>query len=242
MRPRRRTDFAIAIICALTLEADAVEALFNETYDRLGKVYGKQDGDANAYINGRIGEHNVVLCYMPGMGKGSAAGVASSLRVSYTSIQLALVVGICGGAPYPTSNTQIFLGDVLISDAVVEYDFGRQYPGGFQRKTDVKDILGRPDREIRSLLAGLKARQTRIEFRDRMSQHLCIIQQSEAQWQHPESDDVLFEASYRHKHYSEDSSVGCCCISGGSPDDICKDALEKDCSSLDCNENRVSCC
>lgn len=201
MRPRSRSDFAIAIICALTLEADAVEALFDETYDRLGRFYCKQPGDANSYVNGRIRDHNVVLCYMPGMGKGSAASVASSLRVSYTEIQLALVVGICGGAPYPSSDIEIFLGDVIISDAVVEYDFGRQYPGGFQRKT-AKDILRRPDRETRTLLAGLKASRARNEFQDQMLQYLHKIQQSEARWKHPGYiNDVLFEASYHHKHY-----------------------------------------
>lgn len=79
MRPKSRNDFAIAVICALPLEAEAVEALFDERYDRLGKHYGKQRGDANAYITGRVGKHNVVLCYMLGIGKGSTASVASSL-------------------------------------------------------------------------------------------------------------------------------------------------------------------
>jgi nucleoside phosphorylase len=143
MRPRSRDDFAIAIICALPLEAEAVEALFNETYDRLGRHYGKQRGDPNAYINGRISKHDVVLCYMPGMGKGSAAGVASSLLVSYPGVKLALVVRIYGGAPSLPNHQEIFLGDVIISDLVIKYDFGRQYPGGFQRKTRVKDTLGR---------------------------------------------------------------------------------------------------
>lgn len=58
MRPKSRNDFAIAMICALLLEAEAVETLFDESYDRLGKYYGKQRGDANAYINRRIGKHN----------------------------------------------------------------------------------------------------------------------------------------------------------------------------------------
>ncbi|OJD10373.1 hypothetical protein AJ78_08591, partial [Emergomyces pasteurianus Ep9510] len=240
MRPRSRTDFAIAIICALPLEADAVEALFDESYDRLGKFYGKQLGDANSYINGRIGEHNIVVCYMPGMGKGSAASVASSLRVSYTGVQLALVVGICGGAPRPSSDQKVFLGDVIISDAVVEYDFGRQYPGGFRRKTEVRDILGRPDREIRTLLAGLKARRTRNEFQGQMLQHLHTIQQSDSQWHLPASGDILFEASYHHKHYIVEPSVRCCCFYGDSPDDICEEALEKNCNSLGCDGNRVS--
>jgi nucleoside phosphorylase len=126
MRPSSRDEFAIAIICALTLEAEAVEDLFDETYDRLGKYYRKEPGYDNAYINRRIGNHNVVVCYMPGMGKGSAASVASSLKISYKRIEVALVVGVCGGAPYPLSGREVFLGDVIISDSVVQYDFGRQ--------------------------------------------------------------------------------------------------------------------
>ena len=98
MRPATRNNFTVAIICALPLEADAVEALFDEPYDRLGRYYGKHPSDRNAYINGRVGKHNVVLCYMPEMGKGSAASVVASLQFSYTGIKLALVVGICGGA------------------------------------------------------------------------------------------------------------------------------------------------
>ncbi|KAJ5379122.1 hypothetical protein N7509_012241 [Penicillium cosmopolitanum] len=139
MRPKSRNNLATAIICALPLEADAVEALFDEKYDRLGRYYGKQDGDANAYINGRIGKHDVVLCYMPGMRKGSAASVALGLRISYPGIKIALVVGICGGAPSPSKDQEVFLGDVIISDSVIEYDFGRQYPGEFQRTTGIKD-------------------------------------------------------------------------------------------------------
>ncbi|PIG69514.1 hypothetical protein AARAC_012044 [Aspergillus arachidicola] len=239
MRPKSRADFTVAIICALPIEADAVEALFDETYDRLGKTYGKQPGDANAYINGRIKDHDIVLCYMPGMGIGSAASVASSLRVSYRGVRLALVVGICGGAPYLSSDQNIFLGDVIVSDSVVEYDFGRQYPGGFQRKTDVKDILGRPDREIRTLLAGLNGKKTRMEFQDQMSQHLCMIQRSETQWQHPRYEDILYQASYHHKHYSQDSIGKCCCFDGSNPENICSEALEESCKELRCDEKQV---
>ncbi|OJD09678.1 hypothetical protein AJ78_08982, partial [Emergomyces pasteurianus Ep9510] len=239
MRPQSRSDFPIAIICALTVEADAVEELFDETYDRLSKFYGKQDGDDNAYINGRIGKHNVVLSYMPGIGKGSAASVASSLRTSYTKIQLALIVGICGAAPHLSNDQQIFLGDVLISNVIIEYDFGRQYSWGFQRKTDVKDILGRPNREIRSLLKGLEARRARMAVQDQLSEYIQTVQQSDSRWQHSGSDDILFEASYRHKHHDQSTSARCVCFNGDSSDDICQDALEAICTSLGCNENRV---
>ncbi|KAJ9296192.1 hypothetical protein DTO271G3_5333 [Paecilomyces variotii] len=233
MRPKSRDDFAIAIICALNIEADAVEALFDERYDRLGK----QKGDANAYVNGRIGEHDVVLCYMPGMGKGNAASVASSLLVSYTGIKLALVIGICGGAPSPPDYREIFLGDVIISDSVIEYDFGRQYPSGFRRKTDVKDILGRPNREIRALINSLRGSNGRSELQNRTRQHLHTLQQKETRWNHPGISDMLFKASYLHKHHCY-ATAECSCLGGDSPDEICEEALGKDCGALGCDKGQ----
>lgn len=237
MRPRSRNDFTIAIICALTLEADAVDGLFDETYDRLGQHYSKQSGDPNAYINGRIGKHNVVLCYLPSIGKRSAASAASSLQVSYTNIELVLVVGICGGAPSSPSGQGIFLGDVIISDSVVQYDFGRQYPSGFQRKSGVKDKLSRPNREIRTLLNALRAENTHNEFQSRIQQYLNTLQQMGASWCHPQTHDVLFNASYIHKH---DSSVICDCsdITG----EICSAALEGNCDDLGCDKSQVIRC
>ncbi|KAJ5174421.1 uncharacterized protein N7482_000298 [Penicillium canariense] len=224
MHPKSRRDFAIAIICALPVEADAVEGLFDETYDRLGRSYGKQPGDTNAYINGRIGHHNVVLCYMPGMGKDSAASVASTLRISYTAIQVALIVGICGGVPSPSPGRQIYLGDVLISDSVVAYDFGRQYPAGFRRKTNVKDTLGRPNLEIRSLLAGLKASRSQTEFQHQIKER---------------QDGSTQDASYLHKHHPQFSPSRCGCSADDSPYNICDGALEIECYDLGFDDNRV---
>ncbi|KAL4789005.1 purine and uridine phosphorylase [Aspergillus venezuelensis] len=238
MRPKSRNDFAIAIICALPVEADAVETLFDEHYDRLGKYYQKQPSDANAYINGRIGKHDVVLCYMPGMGKRSAASVASSLRFSYRGVKLALVVGICGGAPSPPEYQKIFLGDVIISDSVIEYDFGRQYPGGYQRKTDVKDTLGRPGQEIRALLNGLRAENSRSELHNRTQQYLQVLQQKAARWSHPGVSDLLFRASYLHKHYSHPSPAKCSCFESDSPERVCEEAIGKDCDELDCDNGK----
>ncbi|KAE8334208.1 hypothetical protein BDV24DRAFT_156994 [Aspergillus arachidicola] len=235
MRPNSRNDFAIAIICALPLEADAVEALFDEHYDRLGKHYGKQPSDANAYINGRIGKHDVVLCFMPEMGKRSAAGVASSLKVSYRGVKLALVVGICGGAPFPPEYQEIFLGDVIIGDSVIEYDFSRQYPGGYRRKTGVKDTLGRPVQEIRTLLNGLRAENSRSELHNRTQKYLQVLQQRAARWSHPGVSDVLFRASYLHKHYSQPSPANCSCFESDSPERVCEEALGKDCDELGCD-------
>ncbi|KAL4804186.1 hypothetical protein BDV18DRAFT_36312 [Aspergillus unguis] len=236
MRPSSRDEFVIAIICAVTL-AETVEACFDEHYDRLGEYYGKKPGDDNAYVNGRIGNHNVVICHMPGMGKGSAASVASSLKISYKRIEVALVVGICGGAPYPLSGGEIFLGDAIISDSVVQYDFGRQYPGGFEKKTGVRDALGRPNRAIRALLASLQGRHSRRDLQSKLLRHLQPLQESQPDSCRPTAiDDILFESSYQHQHYELEAE--CLCLDRTSGD-ICKAAADSTCTLLDCDMDRV---
>jgi nucleoside phosphorylase len=104
----------------LQSEADAVEALLDIFWDDDGKSYGKVSGDPNAYKTGVIGSHNVVLTCMSGMGKGSAASVASGFRSSFEGIKLALLDGICGGVPHGTDDEkEILLGDVIISDGLI---------------------------------------------------------------------------------------------------------------------------
>jgi nucleoside phosphorylase len=240
MRPTSRSAFKVAIFCALVLEADAVEALFDEVYDRLGAYYGKEPGDTNTYITGRIGDHDIVLCCMPEMGKRSAASSAAALHVSYSQVQLALLVGVCGAAPYAADGSLIFRGDIIISDAVVEYDLGKQYPGGFQRKTNVKDTLGRPPREIRSFLTALSGRQTRFEFQQKTIQHLDAIGRLGTLWQRPKKlDDNLFHASYHHKHSSDVSGASCRCSCAISPDDICSAAMSQTCDDVGCDKKQI---
>ncbi|KAL5366458.1 hypothetical protein BJX96DRAFT_160970 [Aspergillus floccosus] len=241
MRPKSRSDFTVAIICALPVEAEAVEELFDETYDRLSQFYGKQQGDDNTYTTGRIGKHHVVLCYMPGMGKRNAASVVSSLKTSYTRIEIALAVGICGGVPFPRNKPPIFLGDVIISDAVIEYDFGRQHPGGFQRKNGVKETLGQPNREIRSFLLGLRTKRTRGEFRDRVVEYVGNLQLRDEKWAYPgKALDVLCEPSHRHKHHEPGGWRACSCMRKNSANSVCTEALETDCTALGCMGTGVS--
>ncbi|KAL2139431.1 hypothetical protein VTI28DRAFT_5245 [Corynascus sepedonium] len=73
----------------------------------------------------------MLLTLLSGMGKASAASTAASIRSSYRRVRLALLVGICGGVPQ-AGGMEILLGDVVISKAIVQYDFGRQYPDRFE--------------------------------------------------------------------------------------------------------------
>ncbi|KAK3947043.1 hypothetical protein QBC32DRAFT_172620, partial [Pseudoneurospora amorphoporcata] len=53
--PNGRSDFEVAIICALRLEFDAVCLLIDKLWDEDGDQYGKVDGDPNIYTIGRMG-------------------------------------------------------------------------------------------------------------------------------------------------------------------------------------------
>lgn len=238
-RPLHRRDFKIAIICALPLEASAVQALFDVCWNDVD--YGKAPGDPNVYTTGRIGRHNVVLAHMPGMGKGAAASVAASFRCSYQGIQLALVVGICGGVPFVKEEgeeKEIVLGDVVISEGVVQYDFGRRFPDKFVRKDDIRDNLSPPNAQVRSMLSKLEKPRGRQRLQDRMSHYLAVLRDKTGAVYPGTDKDKLFDSSYRHKHQDLptcDSCTNC----RQKEDPVCYKALKSTCQQLHCDEKML---
>ncbi|KAI6750751.1 hypothetical protein HG530_014201 [Fusarium avenaceum] len=211
-RPSDRYGFEIVIICALPLEADAIEPLFDHRWDDDGPFFNREPGDLNTYSTGVIGRHNVVLAHMPGMGKANAAAVAAKCHMSFPNIRLALVAGICGVVPFRRNGDEIVLGDVVISDGIVQYDLGRRLPDQFSPKTTLLDALGRPNPQIRGFLAKLKTYRGQEDLISNTIKCLDAIRYNpRLHATYPGSDnDRLFEASYRH---SEDQKsceqVGC---------------------------------
>lgn len=238
-QPKDRGDFQIAIICALPPEASAVIRLFDKIWGETGNMFGQAPGDPNAYTMGVIGLHNVVLAYPPGMGKGSAAGVAASIISSFLRIELTLLVGICGGVPTKTSGEDIRLGDVIISDGVIEYDFRKQYPDKFVRKDTLQESLGRPNPKIRSLLNKLKEDWSMARLRANTSRDLVGLQKKSDIYRCPGVEaDKLFEPTYRHKHY-DGPRCAVCAKCEKNEDEVCETALNSSCSQLKCNEHML---
>ncbi|KAL6237462.1 hypothetical protein BDW75DRAFT_248950 [Aspergillus navahoensis] len=219
LTPRDGTDFSIAIICALEVESDAVELLFDHIWDANGDRYGKAPGDPNSYRTGVIGNHNVVLAYMTGMGKVQAASVAKSCRWSFPGIRLALIVGVCGGVPGSIEGG-IFLGDIVISDEILPYDFVKQFPGTFQYREAVSRSSG--DNEGREHLLSRTAHHLDV-LRARTREYTCPPRQS----------DQLFEPSYHHQHH--DASKCKTCAKGKS----CRRAQKATCKALKCDQERL---
>jgi hypothetical protein len=61
----------------------------------------------NNYTLGRIGQHKVVIAVFPRSeyGTDSAAAVSRDMLHTFTDVQIGLMVGVGGGAPWPRRHT-----------------------------------------------------------------------------------------------------------------------------------------
>lgn len=235
-RPPRREDFEIAIICALPLEYDAVFLLFDELWDR--DILKLEAGVLNRYTTGRIGDHDVVLAHLSHMGKASPASTAASMRSSYGALRLIILAGICGGVPR-NGEDDIFLGDVVISSSVIQYDFGRHYPDGFMRKNTYEDNLRNHDKNIGNLLTKFDTNIGQEKLHERAASFLQELQERalkhREKYTYPGTDkDKLFESSYRHMHRKLETCI--CSSCHGRRDPVCDEALASSCDDLGCDE------
>ncbi|KAL0937441.1 kinesin light chain [Colletotrichum truncatum] len=234
LRPRRLENIYIAIVCALPREYDAASLAFDDVWSDSENTYGRHC----SHKIGRIGAHNVVLVLLPNPGKVSAANETSHLRSIYTNLELAILIGVCGGVPSPGTDKEILLGDVVISKSVVQYDLGRQYPGRFATKDDVDNTLSRPNRDIRALLSRLETVDGLRDLQRQTIQHLDQLKQMAAKLSYracydrpAASEDILFEPGYTHRHRKQ---LDCGC----NETNICDDAVNASCEELQCDASR----
>ncbi|CAI7644535.1 unnamed protein product [Penicillium palitans] len=220
----------IAIICALPLEANAVLCSLDEIWYDVASTYGRARNDQNHYAFGRSGRHPVVVVTLPGMGNVQSASAAASLDMSFVSIQLVLLVGICGAVPYGPGNQAIILGDVNVSEVLVRLDFGRQYPTGFKRKDTILDGPGKPNEQILGLIQHWKSQVMAQQLHARTMQHLIgLMQDPRIGTEYPTSPDQLFSAEYIHRHHTG-------CLECSFAESVCATALNTSCEELGCNQ------
>lgn len=245
IRPPRRDGFDIAIICAVALEYDAVSYIFDEFWDEDGDRYGRAAGDNNHYTTGRIGNHSVVLALLPQLGKAGAAGTVASMRSSYTGVRLALLTGVCGSVPCVDPHEQIFLGDVIISKTVFQYDFGWQFPNGFVHKNTIEDNLGRANKDIRSFITMFETHLGLDRLEKRIAHFLKQLQYEAAQrrrrgkcdYMYPgTAEDKLFKPAHRHKHHKSPTCICRHCVEDADP--VCDKALGSPCTDLGCDDEQ----
>ncbi|KAL3440927.1 hypothetical protein BJX65DRAFT_300118 [Aspergillus insuetus] len=120
-------DYTVGWICALQIELDAAQRLFDRVHNR-GFGHGR---DCNLYTLGQIGNLNVVLICLPKgqYGTNSAAVAATRMINRFPKSEIGLMVGIGGGLP--NAKNDVRLGDVVVGTGVVQYDLGKFTKDGF---------------------------------------------------------------------------------------------------------------
>lgn len=234
IRPTSREDFEIAIVCTKDVEYNAVCLVLDGFWDDDGDPFGRAEGDLNTYTTGYVEGFNIVITLLCNSGKATAAGTAASLRSSYPCIKLLLLTGTCDGVPNDDAGRELLLGDVVISDTVIQYDLGRRYSDGFREKDTLEDRLGRPNKNVRNLVTVLKTDIGLQRLEAKVSSYLRKMQTRASQehqkttYQYPGStNDMLFESTYCHKHH-------------GSPQCICGDYIEP--GDRTCGKSRKTPC
>ena len=224
-----REDYQIAIICALGIESKAIIGIFDKIHETSVNLWCKTNGDHNAYTTGRIGKHNVVLTYMPGLGKANTSTVASTIRTTFRNIILALVVGICGGAPCTLGKDpkDIHLGDVVISTEIKQTDLGRNYSDSFIAKTSNEGNLGLPAKSVQSFLNKLQNLHSSLETKTHIGTQALL---RHFDYQAPDvKSEILYDSNYLHKHH-EPSNGPQRSICSSSPAAMARKCLQRSCN------------
>lgn len=190
---RTHDDYHVGWICALPIETAAAKGMLDETHPPLPN--GPKD--TNTYTLGSMSSHNIVVASLPSghYGTNNAATVANNMTRTYPSINIRLMVGIGGGTPL--AGTDLRLGDVVVSDKVLQHDFGKIVRQGILERTGA---FTRPPQDLLTAVTDLKSehelKPSRIpELIDEMVEkypNMSRYARSE------ELEDHLYDTEYEH--------------------------------------------
>ena len=199
MRTLKEPDYTIGWICALQMELTAGIAMLDERHHPLPQA----PEDDNCYVLGKIDKHNIVMACLPqgDYGTNSAAHVVTQMKRSFRFIKLGLMVGIGGGAPgqVPTQR----LGDVVVStptgqsSGVLQYDKGKDEPGGFVRK----GFMNAPPLALRTAVTAVMSQHSAVGHNTHFSDYVDLAknQNLPPEFTYPTGEvDQLFMSDYPH--------------------------------------------
>ncbi|KAI1272701.1 nucleoside phosphorylase domain-containing protein [Xylaria sp. FL0933] len=187
-------DYSFGWVAALPEEQAAARAMLDEMHQDLPQ----KEGDANIYTLGRIGEHNVVIAGLPADGYGTvnAATVAKDMHRTFPSLRDYLMVGIAGGAG-SADDIDVRLGDIVVSDEVIQYDLGKAHHQGHFETTE---IPLRPSQRLRMAVGKLKA--LHLEEESEIPTFIRQVAEKRPKMKTFASreslQDLLFEDTYEH--------------------------------------------
>lgn len=194
-------DYKVGWICALEKELAVSEAMLDDVHEPLPTA----SNDANTYTLGRIGSHNIVMACLPAgqYGLNNASIVGVNMLRTFQFIEKRLLVGIGGGIP---DSIDIRLGDVVVSDQVIQYDLGKTMPGQQLHRTS---LPARPPQVLMTAVSSLQAKHRMVPseipalIADMLGRHSPMM----SEYSRAQTPDDLFEYSY--DHVSEGSNHDC---------------------------------
>ncbi|KAG4441488.1 hypothetical protein IFR05_003015 [Cadophora sp. M221] len=213
-RRLRREDYTVGWVCALPVELAAAKVMLDEKHEDAIREVG--DNDKNVYCMGSVAGHNVVIVCLPAghIGNNPAATVATQMRAVFKGIRFGLMVGIGGGVP--STEADIRLGDVVVSQpqwtfgGVVQYDFGRRTPNELERIGS----LNSPPQILLSAVATVRA--DAMLGKSTLPVHLSTLERIPVFQRCRAGPDLLFKAAYDH---DQDHGVTCdqCSVESRQP-------------------------
>ncbi|KAG9664367.1 pfs domain-containing protein, partial [Aureobasidium melanogenum] len=211
-------QYTIGWICALPIELAAAVKMLDEEHPRLPQ----DPKDDNSYRFGRIGNHNIVIGCLPHgrFGLVSAASVALQMKNSFDNLRIGLMVGI-GGA-VPSQETDIRLGDIVVSSpagqhgGVVQYDLGKTRLDG---EVERMGSLNSPPNALLHVVTEMIAAQEMGELQ--INTYLSRLADQLPAYVFPSKlTDSLYQPHHTHK-----SGKGCT-ECGGSENQVLREERE----------------
>ncbi|KAK4174654.1 putative ankyrin repeat protein [Triangularia setosa] len=201
-------EYAVGWICALPIERAAATAMLDAVDDAPSDL--NDTLDTNSYTFGGIGPHNIVIAGLPSghYGTNNAASVANNMARSFPALQIRLMVGVGGGVP--GTRHDIRLGDVVVSQQVIQYDFGKTVERGIFR---LKSHPIRPPQILLNAIGTLQAKhelspsQIPLFLSQMLERHPDM--RSKGYGHSEELRDLLFDATYEHIQSLDDDCRGC---------------------------------
>jgi nucleoside phosphorylase len=231
-------NYTVGWLCSLDIELAAALAMLDQDHAH-PKDFDYTKSRKSLYRFGRVGEHDVVIACLPSgqTGTTQAATVASRMMSDFPSITYRLMVGIGGGVP--SNDSDIRLGDVVVSTRVIDHNHGKITAHGFEHG---HGSLNLPLQELLEAVNHVGAE--RDLGRSRFSEYITKLSQLPLFSREAAGSDILFKADYHHvegatcencnqdgtvikrKHRTQNVMVHCGTIASGNQ--VVKNAIERD--------------
>lgn len=208
MYPRQLThnDYTVGWLCVLEFELDAARALLDDEDEPLPPGVN----DDNAYLLGRMGEHNVVVASPESYGTNPAIQTVTNMVRTFPRIRFGLMVGVGGGAPkspHPKdSRKDIRLGDVVVGEprgnhgGVLQYDLGKWKDNN---QFQIDSHLNKPPGILLKAMKRAKAdhrfgKSKMLDFLREVMNEMSALPELEGFEFPGRQQDLLFNADYAH--------------------------------------------